>query len=74
MTIKDKEDVEPHKIEIDLSGPDGNAFALLGMAKSWARDLQLDWAPIRDEAMSGDYEHLLETLDEHFGELVDFIR
>lgn len=74
MTIKSKADLEPRKIEVDLNGPDGNAFVLLGMAKSWARDLDLDWDEIKSDAMSGDYEYLLSTLDKHFGDYVDFIR
>lgn len=65
----------PHrKIEVDLSGPEGNAFCLLGMAKGWSKDLGLDWKSIQEDAMSGDYGHLLSVLDGHFGEYVDFIR
>jgi len=64
---------------VDLTGPDGNAFVLLGMAKRWAaaglhRDLSLDFKSIRDDAMSGDYEHLLSVLDNHFGDYVIFER
>lgn len=59
---------------VDLTGPDGNAFVLLGMAKRWARQLDKDWAPIQEEAMSGDYENLLLVLDREFGEYVDFAR
>lgn len=59
---------------IDLTGPQGNAFVLLGMAKGWARDLGLDFEPIQKEATSGDYENLLEVLDSYFGDLVIFER
>ena len=59
---------------IDLSGPDGNSFVLLGMAKGWAKDLGLDFAPILEEATSGDYENLLLVLDNYFGDLVIFER
>lgn len=61
-------------IEVDLTGQDGNAFVLLGMAKSWARDLNKDWKPIQEEAMSGDYDHLVNVLDREFGEHVVFLR
>ena len=61
-------------IVVDLTGPNGNAFALLGMARKWAKQLDLDWSEIKAEATSGDYEHLLKTLDEHFGEYVIFER
>ena len=59
---------------IDLTGPDGNAFVLLGMAKGWANDLGLDFAPIQKEATSGDYENLLQVLDNYFGDYVVFER
>jgi hypothetical protein len=59
---------------IDLTGPDGNAYVLLGMAKSWARDLGLDFDPINEEATSGDYENLLQVLDRYFGDVVIFER
>jgi hypothetical protein len=59
---------------IDLTGPDGNAFVLLGMAKGWAKQLGKDWEAIQEEAMSGDYEDLLSVLDREFGSFVDFAR
>ena len=74
MSIKNKADMPHRKIEVDLTGPQGNAFCLLGMARDWARQLHLDWAPIEKDAMSGDYEHLLKVLDSHFGTFVDFVR
>lgn len=59
-------------IIIDLTGPDGNAFVLMGYAKNFAK--QLGWkdngAAIITEMMSGDYEHLLEVFDNAFGEFV----
>jgi hypothetical protein len=62
------------KTVVDLRGPEGNAYVLLGYAKSWAKQLGLDADDIQKDATSGDYEHLLEVLDKHFGSLVDFIR
>ena len=55
---------------IDLTGPDGNAFVLLGKAKSYARRLGLDGSEIQAEMMEGDYEHLVETFDKYFGAFV----
>ena len=55
---------------IDLNGPDGNAFALLGFAKSFAKQLKLDGEKIADEMTSGDYENLIEVFDKHFGAFV----
>jgi len=57
-------------IIIDLTGPDGNAFVLLGKAKNLARQLKFDDKKITTEMMQGDYEHLLETFDKYFGDFV----
>ena len=55
---------------IDLTGPEGNAFALMGYAKRYAKELNLDGASIIEEMTSGDYENLLTVFDKHFGEYV----
>ena len=52
---------------IDLDGPDGNAFFLLGQASQWAKDLDLDPSPILEEMKQGDYNHLCKTFIKHFG-------
>jgi hypothetical protein len=57
-------------IVIDLTGPDGNAFVLLGKAKQLARQLGLDGNAITNEMMSGDYENLIEVFDREFGDFV----
>lgn len=61
-------------IEVDLTGPEGNAYCLLGMAKRWAEQLDKEWEPIHKDATSGDYEHLLSVLDREFGKYVVFLR
>jgi hypothetical protein len=61
-------------IEIDLTGPDGNAFVLLGTAQRLARELGLDDKNIVDEMKAGDYEHLVATFDKHFGHIVTLYR
>ena len=61
-------------IEIDLTGPDGNAFMLIGRASNLAKQLGLDKAKIQAEMMSGDYEHLVATFDKHFGHFVTLYR
>lgn len=53
---------------IDLTGPDGNAFVLMGIASRLAK--QLDIESPTAEMMSGDYEHLLEVFDKNFGDYV----
>ncbi len=61
---------EPKEIVIDLTGPQGNAFYLLGAASKFARQLGLDSDEILNEMKSGDYEHLIEVFDNYFGDLV----
>lgn len=66
--IRDKKDV--YERVIDLSSPDGNAFALIGYATRFARQLNLDATQIREEMMAGDYEHLVAVFDKYFGDYV----
>tara|TARA_R110001606_G_scaffold47613_1_gene121305 strand:- start:26 stop:241 length:216 start_codon:yes stop_codon:yes gene_type:complete len=62
---------QPQKeVVIDLTGPDGNAFALMGYAKRFAKQLGLDSEEIISNMTSGDYENLLEVFDENFGSFV----
>ena len=70
--IKSKQ--EKTGIKIDLTGPDGNAFFLLGTANNLAKQLGLDKNSIREEMMKGDYEHLVNTFDKHFGQFVTLYR
>ena len=59
----------PH-ITVMLSGQDGNAFAVLGHCREAARDAGLadeEIAAFMDEAMTGDYDHLLQTTMRWFG-------
>ncbi len=51
---------------LKIIGTDGNAYALLAKARIVAKDNNMDWEKIRDEAMSGDYDHLLLTLCKYF--------
>lgn len=65
------------KQQIDISGPAGNAFALIGNAQSIAKSFAMpkeDIQKITEEMMSGDYENLLEVFDREFGEVVDLVR
>jgi len=57
-------------IIIDITGPDGNAFVLMGYAKQFAKQLGIDHKPIIEKMMSSDYENLLEVFDNEFGDFV----
>jgi hypothetical protein len=70
--IKNKE--QKFGIEIDLTGPDGNAFMLIGKASNLARQLGLDSKAIQAEMMKGDYENLVNVFDKHFGHFVTLYR
>jgi hypothetical protein len=68
-----REKAIPHDIVIDLDGPDGNAFVLLGTAKRFAKQLCYDKTEADSmlaDMRSSDYEHLLEVFDKHFGDFV----
>ena len=60
--------------EIDLTGPQGNAYFLLGTAMKLARELGLPSEEILEDMKSTDYEHLVEVFDKHFGEYVILYR
>lgn len=67
MVIRAKQNSTP---VIDLTGPGGNAFCLLGNARKLARDLGLNSDEILEEMKQGDYEHLVSTFDKYFGDYV----
>ena len=57
-------------ITIDLTGSQGNAFYLLGMAKKLANQLDFPAEFIMNEMKSGDYENLIKVFDHYFGSIV----
>ena len=65
-----KKEAKTGPIIIDLTGPDGNAYALMAYAKRFARELGLDGEEIISNMMSGDYENLLQVFDENCGSFV----
>jgi hypothetical protein len=74
MTIRKKTNIE--KPLIDLSGPQGNAFYLIGVVN---KTFRRSGAPelgdaIVKEMTNGDYEHLVKTFDLHLGEHFDIVR
>ena len=62
---------------IDLTGPDGNAFYLMGTACNLMK--QLKFTPeeadgVLDEMKSSDYENLIKVFDKYFGSVIDLER
>jgi hypothetical protein len=63
----------PHKIKpplaLEIDEPGGNAFYILARAKraalraGWTEE---DWNAVQNMATSGNYEHLLAVMREHF--------
>lgn len=72
--IKDISELTTKSIEIDLTGPNGNAFVLIGMAKNWAKGLGLDGEAITNEMLAGDYENLLRLMEKYFGDYIIMYR
>lgn len=65
------------QITIDLTGPDGNAFVLMGYAKTFAKKMGKSVAEqeqIIKDMMSGDYENLVDVFDNYFGSFVILYR
>lgn len=58
---------------IDLGGPKGNAYYLLGRAENLSKQLELDAEAILEEMKTSDYTNLVEVFDKYFGEFVDLI-
>lgn len=57
---------ENNKPILKIIGEDGNSFYILGKAARVAKQHGMDWKTIRDEATSGDYDHLLATMMKYF--------
>ena len=72
--IKDKSEMQKRGLEIDLTGPDGNAYVLMGYASNLAKQLKKDEKAIKEDMRSGDYEHLVEVFDREFGDYVTLYR
>jgi len=53
-----------YNIDVELTGNDGNAFAIMGKTTSMMRRKKVPKEEIDEyqkQAMSGDYDHLLRT-------------
>jgi len=71
MTIRFKN--SEYQIVIDLTGPDGNAYFLMGLASKYAKLQGMESVArleMIEEMKSGDYENLLLVFDQYFGDIV----
>jgi hypothetical protein len=71
--ITEKRPPAKEKIEIDLRGPEGNAFALMAIANKIGKQLGLhpdERGAINAEMMSSDYDNLIKVMDKHFGDFI----
>lgn len=75
--IRSKENKQRRPIEIDLSGPHGNAFHLMGLVGFYGRACGYSEGKIkaiRKVMMMGDYEGAIKVFDGEFGHFVTLWR
>lgn len=64
---------EKPNIVLDLTGPEGNAFYLIGVARKLATQFEYTKEKIEsltNDLMSGSYEDLIHRFDKEFGDYV----
>lgn len=62
------------RIQINLSGPEGNAYVLMGYARKLSRQLGLNGDNIQAEMIAADYDNLIQIFEKYFGEYVDLYK
>lgn len=75
--IRDRNEMPMRPIELDLTGPEGNAFVLLGYAKRLLKQLDKSSDEIEriiEEMQSSDYENLVAVFEKNLGEYVTLYR
>lgn len=71
--IKSIEEKE-NKLEIDLTGPNGNVFYLIAQGGRFCKQLGLNSEMFTRRMMSRDYEYAVATFEEYFGNFVTLYR
>lgn len=74
MAIKPVSEKRSKGLEIDLTGPDGNAYVLIGYATNLAKQLNKDHKSITEEMRKSNYENLIKVFDREFGHVVTLYR
>ena len=75
--IRSRKSMPVRPLEIDLSGPYGNAIHLVGLTAKYGRDLGYSEdriKAIQKVMLMGDYEGLLKMFDREFGHFVTLWR
>lgn len=71
MTIR-RSTAEFNRI-VNIDGPAGNAYMLLGLATNLAKQLgysKVSTEDLLNDMKAGNYIHLLKVFNDHFGELI----
>jgi len=77
MTIINERPPSKSIRDIDLRGPEGNAWALMGITADLLRQMGRSKENINavlEDMRSSDYEHLLKVMDAEVGMLVNLYR
>lgn len=64
-------------IQINLNGVDGNAYALIGYARAYGKQLGFSREKIESiskDMMSADYNHLLSVFRKNYGHVIDLVK
>ena len=61
-------------IEIDLTGPDGNVFVLMGIGTRYCKQMGLDSDTFISRMTRSDYENAVNVFEEYFGSFVTLYR
>lgn len=70
--MKRKIELPDRIIVVDLNGPQGNAFAIIGLARKLCRQMGIPFNRVQAEMMSGDYDNLIRVFESYFGDWVIF--
>jgi hypothetical protein len=69
------------RLEIDLTGPDGNVFNLISIGMNLCKELNkrrgAEYFNIKEfqlDMLSGDYEHSINVMEKNFGHLIIMYR
>lgn len=57
-------------MEINLTGPEGNVFNLIGVGGRLCKLLNINQDKFVREMMSGDYDNAVNTFEKYFGDYV----